>query len=901
LPRAKLFIVADVTVGNTTIPIILCAHMDINPGTRLGPYEIVSHVGAGGMGEVWRARDTRLDRSVAIKVLPREFAGNAQLKLRFEREAKAISQLNHPNICTLHDVGEEQGTSFLVMELLDGETLADRLAKGPLPLADVLRYGVQIADGLDRAHRAGIVHRDLKPGNIMITKTGAKLLDFGLAKGGATTSAEAAADQPTIAKSLTQEGTIIGTFQYMAPEQLEGTPADARTDIFALGAVLYEMATGRRAFEGKTRTSLIAAIVSGEPPAITNVQPLAPASLDHVIATCLAKDPDARWQSAHDVAQELRWIETNAAAVAPARAASKRWIAVAALAVVAAAILAALYVRARAHPAAAVAFSILPPRGYFFDSPQIAPDGGAVAFIAHNAAGEASVWVREIGSVTAAKLLERPSMSPTVLFWSPDARWIGFFDGNSIMKVPANGGTPQTICSGCVSYGQGATWGRSGTILFGPKFGEGLFQVPASGGPAVRATALDEKKRETLHGWPQFVDDGDRYVYLLHTFSDEKNAIYGGSLAGKTKTFLTNAESLVGVAGSYLLFVRDGAMYAQRFDSAKMRLTGEPRKIVDDTDYDEDRAHAYASVAANGALVYVPASNREQKVEVGWYDRGGRLLERLFDDVSVNQLTLTADDSKIAMTRFDSKKGAHDIYIYDIARGIRSKLTGGLANCDRLVWTRSGDRLLYSADGDGMYDIYSKPDDGATSAQPVWKGGDDKHPVDVSPDGRFLLARQYSAKTKDDLWLVPLDGTAKPSPLISTDEREGAAAFSPDGQWIVYVSEQSGRAEVYVRAFSKGRSIQVSVDGGESPHWSPDGSEIYFDARNGDVLAAPFHSAGAIAQPGKPVMLFHASNAMVLFAPTHKQGRFIGVVRIAPEESINVVNYMSGWMEKLEY
>ncbi|MEA2338128.1 MAG: eukaryotic-like serine/threonine-protein kinase, partial [Thermoanaerobaculia bacterium] len=488
-----------------------------------------------------------------------------------------------------------------------------------------------------------------------------------------------------------------------------------------------------------------------------------------------------------------------------------------------------------------------------------------------------------------------PAMSPTVLFWSPDGKWIGFFDSDRMMKVPAQGGTPETICSGCVSYGQGAAWSRSGTILFAPKFAEGLFQVPASGGNAVRVTSLDEKRRETMHGWPQFVDEGDHFVYLLHTISNEKNAIYGGSLSGKTKVFLTNAESLVGVWGSYLLFVRDGAMYAQRFDAAKMRLTGEPRKIVDDSDYDEDRAHAYASVAATGALVYLPLSNREQKVEVGWYDRGGRLVEKLFDDVSVDTLSLTPDDSKIAMTRFATKKGASDIYVYDVARGIRSKLTGGLANYDQIVWSQSGDRILFSDDGDGMYDVYSKPDDGATPAVPIWKGGDDKHPVDVSPDGRFLLARQYSVKTKDDIWLVPLDGTTKPSLLIVTDESEGSSRFSPDGAWIVYASEQSGRSEVYVRAFPGGRSVQVSVEGGDSPRWSPDGSEIFFWARDGNYMAAPFHAAGATPQPGKTVALFHGSKSMMSFLPSHKVGRFLGAVRTAPQESIKVINYLSGW------
>jgi serine/threonine protein kinase len=837
---------------------------------------------------------------VAIKVLPREFAGNANLKLRFEREARAISQLNHPNICTLHDVGEEQGTSYLVMELLDGETLADRLGKGPLPLAEVLRYGIQIAEGLDRAHRAGIVHRDLKPGNIMITKSGAKLLDFGLAKGGATTSTESAADVPTIAKSLTQEGTIIGTFQYMAPEQLEGIPADARTDIFALGAVLYEMATGRRAFEGKTRTSLIAAIVSTQPPAITNVQPLAPASLDHVIATCLAKEPDGRWQSAHDVAQELRWIETNAAAPAAARTSSRRWIAIAAVAVIAAMILSALYLRERARPAEAVAFSILPPRGLSFHGERISPDGNSIAFIAGNDSQESSIWIRPVGSVGATKIHESATLTSRTLFWSPDGKWIGFFDNGRVMKVPAKGGAPETICSACVSYGDGASWSRSGTILFGRKFAEGLFRVPASGGTAVRVTTLDAKRRETLHGWPQFVDDGERFVYLLRTFSDEKNAVYGGSLSGNTKIFLTNAESLVGVTKSHLLFVRDGAMYAQRFDGAAMKLTGEPRKIVDNVDYEEDSAHSFASVASNGALIYLPASNSERKVEVGWYDRGGRLVEKLFDDVSIMQAVLSPDDSKVALRKLESKKGASDIYVYDIARGIRSKLTGGLANHGVPLWTPAGDRLVFAGDGDGMYDVYSQPDDGAVPAQVIWKGGDDKYPMTISPDGRSLLASQYSGKTRSDIWLVPMGSGAKPSPLIATDEQEEGARFSPDGKWIAYSSSQSGRDEVYVRGFPNGRSLQVSIDGGNSPEWSPDGSEIYFVTRDLNVAAAPFHASGATPQPGKPATLFRMPSAMVWFSPSHKPGRFIGIVRTAPEESIKVINYLSGWREKLE-
>jgi Tol biopolymer transport system component len=885
--------------------------LPITPGTRLGPYEIVSPIGAGGMGEVWKARDTRLDRSVAIKVLPQDLAANAQFKLRFEREAKAISQLNHPNICTLHDVGEDHGVSYLVMELLDGESLAERLARGPLALADVLRYGIQIAEGLDRAHRAGIVHRDLKPGNIMITSAGAKLLDFGLAKASGAYAAAAPASNDgetemrgtgTARAPLTAEGTIIGTFQYMAPEQLEGLPADARTDIFALGAVLYEMATGRRAFEGKTRTSLIAAIVSSQPPAITNVQPLAPSSLDHVITQCLAKEPDERWQSARDVAQELRWVQSSASPTpAASRASSRLWMAIAALGLIAAGTLAALYVRERARPREPVSFSIIAPRGYWFRVPVLSPDGGTVVFLAGEQGGDASIWIRRLGSVEATKLFESPGLYPTNLFWSPDSRWIGYVDHGAIMKVALQGGTPEKVCSECVSYGEGAAWSRSGTILFSPKFAEGLFRVPAGGGTPVRVTSLDAKRREYLHGWPVFVDDEDDFVYVDRTLPNQTNELYAGSLDGKRKTFLMKADALVGLWKSNLIFVRDGAMYGQRFDAATMKLSGDPKKIVDDVLYDEENARSVASVSENGALLYLPASNVQSKVEVGWYDRNGRFVEKLFDDVGVSELSLSPDDTKIGVTRMDPKKGANDVYVYDIARGVRTKLTSGLANHHGGLWTPDGSRVLYDADGDGMYDIYSQPDDGATPPQVIWKGGDDKTSHTISPDGKTLLASVFSSKTKDDLWTVPLTGdpSARPAPFIVTDGTDVSARFSPDGKWLLYVSSQSARVEVYVRAYPAGRSVQVSVDGGNNPSWSSDGSEIYFYTRDSMVVAAPFHANGTTPQPGKPEVLFHIPRAMTWWAPSHKPGRFLGMIETAPQE-INVANYVTGWAAKLE-
>ena len=399
--------------------------MTLNPGSRLGPYEITSRLGAGGMGEVYQAVDTRLDRNVAVKILSSELAHSPQLQVRFEREAKTISQLNHPNICTLYDVGHESGTNYLVMELLDGETLADRIGRGPLSLAEVVRYGSQIAEGLDRAHRAGIVHRDLKPGNIMITKSGAKLLDFGLAKAAVL---EINPEGATQQKPLTQEGTILGTFQYMAPEQLEGLEADARTDIFGLGAVLYEMVTGKRAFEGKTRTSLIAAIVGGQPPAISALQPLAPTSLEHIITKCLEKDPDDRWQSAHDIAEELKWAGSVRSEQLTPRSTRWLWVAIAFLATVAAAS-SALYLRQRARKAEGFSFSILPPLGYAIRQPAISPDGREIAFVGRERSGEQSLWVRHAGTVQPVRITEKGSVSnPEKPFWSPDGKWVGFTD-----------------------------------------------------------------------------------------------------------------------------------------------------------------------------------------------------------------------------------------------------------------------------------------------------------------------------------------------------------------------------------------------------------------------------------------------------------------------------------------
>jgi serine/threonine protein kinase len=864
--------------------------MSLESGVRLGPYTISTRLGAGGMGEVYRAVDSRLDRHVAIKILPAELSANSQLQLRFEREARTLSQLNHPHICTIHDVGRENGTSFLVMELLEGETLADRLARGPLPLSEVIRYGSQIAEGLDRAHRSGIIHRDLKPGNIMLTKSGAKLLDFGLAKASTITFNP---DGETQQKPLTQEGMILGTFQYMSPEQLEGLEADARSDIFALGAVLYEMVTGHRAFDGKTKTSLIAAIVAAQPPPISRVQPLAPTALEHVISRCLEKAPDDRWQSAHDVAEELKWSSaTTVETEKTTRGARWLWPLLALLALVAATS-SALYLRALRKPHPVVAFTVLPPRnGSGIGSCALSPDGQAIAFVARDENGEIALWLRRLSAVTPVRLTTRATaIAPSKPFWSPDSRWIGFNDQNSLLKISVDGGKPELIARQ-TSYGVGASWSRRGTIVYCPRFNEGLFRVAASGGDPVRVTSLDLAKKETLHGWPLFVDD-DRFLFMLRMTADDPNQIYAASLDGKLKQKVVNADSLVGLRGDDLLFVRNGSMFAQSFDRKKMAVSGDPRKVIEDVFYEEDNAHSYANVADDGSLIYQPASNALRRVEVAWYDYSGRMVEKLFEGVSIADVLPSPDETRIAMRKWDPKKGAFDIYTRDLTRGVESRLTGGLSNHETVQWAATSDRVVYSSDRKGMYDVYAQSDDSASPAETLLESNEDKHPSHCSRDGQFLLVNRDSAKTRNDIWLVPLNAPQQARPLIATDGSDRGGRFSPDGKWISYWSDVSGRDEEYVRPFPDGRSVQVSVDGGAGGEWTEDGASLVFSTPDRILMTVKLDFNGKEVRPGKPEMLFRLPKGYIWWTLSGRSHRILQVTAVDPAEATAVLNYVS--------
>ncbi|HEX9149573.1 MAG TPA: protein kinase, partial [Thermoanaerobaculia bacterium] len=610
--------------------------MTLSAGSRLGPYEIVSAVGAGGMGEVYKARDTRLDRTVAVKVLPASLSENSAFRQRFEREARAISKLSHPHICTIHDVGNEAGVEYLVMEFLEGETLAERIAKGPLPLDQVLRYGIEISDALEKAHRQGVVHRDLKPANAILTKSGIKLVDFGLAKldvpaiGSVVSSLSVVPTQADM--GLTAQGTILGTFHYMAPEQLEGGEADGRTDIFSLGLLLYEMTTGKKAFTGKSPASLMAAILHMEPEPLSSFQPMTPPALDRIVRTCLAKDPDDRFQTAHDVRLQLQWIVEGGSGVGlPAIVASRRksreklaWalVPVAALAAVAATV---LVIRLLSEPPRIVRSSLLPPEkssfAFEFGPMALSPDGSRVAFVA-TSSGINRLWVRPLSGASAQPLAGTEGASNP--FWSPDSRFLGFFANRKLNKIEASGGPPQSLAD--APLGRGGSWNREGVILFVPNSRSVVHRVSASGGPVSTVTRLDAGASEVSHRWPVFLPDGRQFLYLVQRGggADEQNAIYAASLDGSERKHLFDANSNVVYAPpGYLLFHRERTLLARPFDPRSLRFTEEAFPVAEDVLYFATFAQAAFAASDQGLLAYQTGVSGGE-TQLTWLDRAGK-------------------------------------------------------------------------------------------------------------------------------------------------------------------------------------------------------------------------------------------------------------------------------------
>jgi Tol biopolymer transport system component/predicted Ser/Thr protein kinase len=841
-------------------------------GTRLGPYEILAPLGAGGMGEVYRARDTRLERSVAIKVLPAELARNPEFRQRFEREAKVISSLNHPHICSLFDIGQQEGVDYLVMEHLEGETLAERLRRGPLPTAEALRVGIAIADALERAHRQGVVHRDLKPGNVMLSKSGVKLMDFGLAKVRTCAPGHVVAGGgpqqsglPTARQDLTERGTVLGTFQYMAPEQLEGNEADARTDIFALGTVIYEMATGRKAFGGKSQASLIAAILSGDPPPMTALQPLTPPALERLVRGCLAKDPDERWQSAGDVRRELRWIAEGSGAVAAAaggpgvrrRPGRERlaWLAVGvALGLAAAAPFIFSYLR-EPHPGRRpVRLAVTPPASVTtWGDLAMSPDGRQIAFVAGS--GERrTLWTRGLESLEAREL---PGTEGAAMpFWSPDGRFVGFFAAGKLKRITVAGGDPQTLAD--AAEGRGGTWNQDGIILFAPAPNSPLYRVSATGGTAVPVTKLDAARKEFSHRYPTFLPDGRHYLFYSPAGGWIKSDIYIGSLGSPERRWLMSAPSRVIYASpGYLLFVREGSLFAQPFDLERTALTGEPIAAGSRVS-DRNSAGAYQYrlfSSGGGSLAYVQAPVAISRPV--WLDRAGRLLSSLAVPGEHGYLSLSPDGSRLALT-IAPPGGEEDVWLCDLSRGSFTRLTSHPSVDSFPVWSPDGAEIAFSTNRDGPYNLYRRRTAGVAVEEPLLASELNKMPLDWSRDGRFLVYRQQQPETGDDLWLLPMTGERKPIPYLRTPFIETEARISPDGHWLAWTSNESGRDEVYVGSFPElRRTWRISSEGGRYPAWRGDGKELFYVADFETMMAVPVE-AGSEFRAGLPRPLFRA-------------------------------------------
>ena len=834
--------------------------MSLEAGTRLGPYEILGPIGAGGMGEVYRARDTRLDRDVAIKVIPAHLAGDEHLRQRLEREARAVSSLNHPHICTLYDIGRENGVDFIVMEYLEGETLADRLARGALPVDEALGFAIQIADALDKAHRQGLVHRDLKPGNVMLTASGAKLLDFGLAKSaGPVAGPSGMTATPTLTSPLTADGTIVGTYQYISPEQLEGNEADARSDVFAFGAVLYEMVTGRKAFVGKTQASVIAALLERDPPPVSSLQAASPPGLDRLIHTCLAKDPDERRQTMRGVLLDLKWIaeggsrlETRAPATAPPRGRERLWMSAAVSFFIVAAVMAWLLLRQTPAERPTLQLSLtspFPTAEHSFGELEVSPDGRQVALIGYDPAGESSLWIRALDSVEARGLPGTEGAS--FPFWSPDNRYLGFFADGKLKKVDVTGGPPQTLCD--ARDPTGGTWGPGGVILIAPVQGDGIYRVPAAGGEPVKVTEL--LAREESHRWPYFLSDGKHFVFLGDAERAEDHFLRIGSLEGGEPADLVHAVTNATVAPSgHVLYVRAGSLLAQPLNPDTLRLEGDPIALAHDVVQDGFPHHFAFSVSSAGVLVYRSANLDS---ELTWVDRAGEPLGAIGESGRFEWLELAPSGRRLAFARLDADGRAGDLWLRDLARGVTSRLSFHTGADKYPVWSPDETRILFTSAHAGPGDLYVKEVANPRQDILLLRSEEESQPTSWSPDGAFVLFTSWTKETSADVWVVPVKEPEQAKPLIQTPAYEDWARFSPDGRRIVYVSAESGRDEIFVQDFpSPSGRLQVSTGGGFNPRWRGDGREIFYVAHNGRLTAVELEEGPSGLEAGPPRELF---------------------------------------------
>ena len=897
--------------------------MALASGSKLGPYEIQSPLGAGGMGEVYKARDTRLDRTVAIKILASHLSSSPELKQRMEREARAISSLNHPNICHLYDIGSQDGADFLVMEFLEGGTLADRLRDGVIPLPEIYKIGIAVAEALAFAHRHGIIHRDLKPGNIMLTQSGAKLMDFGLAKplGAQKTGPDSASVPPSFTavatlsgpsplSPLTSAGSIIGTIQYMAPEQIEGKEADARSDIFAFGAVLYEMATGKRPFPGKSQISVASAILEHDPEPMSNVKPVTSPAFEHIVFTCLQKNPEERYQTAHDIKLELQWVASDkssppAATAAPAFAPGRSlaW----AFAVIAGILLGAMagFFSHRSKPVPSIRSAINPPdkthinlTGDNAGPPIISPDGSAIAFAATDAEGKSAIWVRPTNALDAHELGDTDgAIFP---FWSFDGRSLAFFANGKLKVVEVAGGTAQVIAD--APYGRGGAWGSDGNIVYSPATQDRLFRTNINGGTPTSITTLDHAQH-TSHRWPFFLPDGKHFLYqaINHDASKSGNdTIYYASMDGSVNQPLFKCTSNAIYADGYLLFARNQQLLAQPFNPSNGTLSGEPQTLAKNIANDPTTWHMDVSASDDGLLVFGTGGGDYGTVQFLWMDRASKKLSPIVEGLTnVEAASLSPQGDRLAM---QINSGTSDTWVLDLVRGTRTRLTFGPIYNNLPQWSPDGKWIVYVSNRNGRFQLFRKPSDGGGAEEELMSDDQFLYPSDWSRDGKFIFYARGLPGTQD-IWALPLEGERKPFQVVPATPNtfRTSAALSPDGRWLAYLSNESGAYQVYVVGFNGGHGKwQVSANGGYFPVWSNDGKELFYSFSGNSIFAVPVKESADALQFGAPETLISGWSAPDPSFQVSPDGKKILLYRVSQQvsDSVTVVTDFSSTLKK---
>ena len=839
----------------------------ISPDTVIGQYRVISKIGEGGMGEVYRARDTKLGRDVAIKVLPAAFSADAERLRRFEQEAQAAGALNHPNILVIFHIGTHDGAPYIVSELLEGETLRERMgahaSSVPLPQRKAIDYALQIAHGLAAAHAKGIVHRDLKPENLFVTNDGrVKILDFGLAKLTGTGDGTQSQTEVPTRRVDTDPGMVMGTMGYMSPEQLKGQPADHRSDIFSFGAILYEMLSGKRAFRGDSMAETMSAILREDPPDLSETNKTVSPALERVVHHCLEKNPEERFHSARDLAFAIESLsgaatssgQTMTMATLPALRPRTReriaWIASTVVLLIAALALAFLYFRRTPTESLnAVRFFITEPEKSNFSSIQvpISPDGRHLAFVATTADGKQLLWVRSLDALSARALPgTEGAINP---FWSPDSRSLGFFAGGKLKKIEAAGGPPLTLCD--APNGRGGTWNRDGVILFSPNTTAPLYRVSASGGVASAVTKLDEgarRRQERSHRWPSFLPDGNHFLYL-------GVGIRVASLDAPEGKLLLQADSNAVYSQGYLLFMRERTLMAQPFDTKRLEMAGDAVPIAEQVQVGGGGGKGGFSVSEQGILAY-RTGDVGSGSQITWFDRSGKQTGVLGDLANYASIHFSPDRKRVAVSIAGSNG---DIWLYELARGLRTRLTFDPEAQHDVIWSPDGNRLVFNSSRKGRLDLYQKAADGTGSEELLVESDVDKYPNSWSPDGRFLV---YSTtfdvpKTGTDLWVLPVSGDRKPFPFLQTEFNESRGQFSPDGRWIAYQSDESGRDEVYVTLFpGPGGKRQISTAGGTFPRWRSDGKEIFYLSPDNKLMVVEVKGQGSNLEVGAARALF---------------------------------------------